>query len=124
MKSYRLWEANRKVFLYPENWIEPDLRDDKSSFFRELETQLLQNDLTPDNVEQALMSYLEKLDDVGRLDIRGMCREKKVADGIDRVHIFARTFNPPHFYFYRRYDVNGTAGRRGRGFRLISRATT
>ncbi len=105
MKNYRLWEANRKVFLYPENWIEPDLRDDKSPFFRELDTQLLQNDLTPDNVEQALMSYLEKLDDVGRLDIRGMCREKKVADGIDRVHIFARTFNPPHFYFYRRYDV-------------------
>src|SRR5262245_18644975 len=25
-KNYRVWEANRKVFLYPENWIEPDLR--------------------------------------------------------------------------------------------------
>ena len=22
MKNYRIWEANRKVFLYPENWIE------------------------------------------------------------------------------------------------------
>src|SRR5262249_36317172 len=53
MKNYRLWEANRKVFLYPENWIEPELRDDKSVFFKELETQLLQNDLTPENVEQA-----------------------------------------------------------------------
>ncbi|MGH9755501.1 MAG: neuraminidase-like domain-containing protein [Blastocatellia bacterium] len=106
MKNYRIWEANRKVFLYPENWIEPDLRDDKSPFFKELETQLLQNDLTPESVELALMSYLEKLDDVGRLDIRGMCREKNVADGVDHAHIFARTFNPPHLYFYRRYDVN------------------
>ena len=34
MKSYRLWEANRKVFLYPENWIEPELRDDKTPFSR------------------------------------------------------------------------------------------
>jgi ATP-dependent 26S proteasome regulatory subunit len=25
-KKYRVWEANRKVFVYPENWIEPDLR--------------------------------------------------------------------------------------------------
>ena len=25
-KNYRVWEANRKVFLYPENWIEPELR--------------------------------------------------------------------------------------------------
>ena len=25
-RNYRVWEANRKVFLYPENWIEPELR--------------------------------------------------------------------------------------------------
>ena len=24
MKQYRTWEANRKVFLYPENWLEPN----------------------------------------------------------------------------------------------------
>jgi SpoVK/Ycf46/Vps4 family AAA+-type ATPase len=25
-KKYRVWEANRKVFVYPENFLEPDLR--------------------------------------------------------------------------------------------------
>ena len=25
-KNYRVWEANRKVFLFPENWIEPEER--------------------------------------------------------------------------------------------------
>ena len=34
MQRYRVWEANRKVFLYPENWLEPELRDNKSSFFQ------------------------------------------------------------------------------------------
>lgn len=24
-KRYRVWDANRKIFVYPENWIEPDL---------------------------------------------------------------------------------------------------
>jgi hypothetical protein len=38
MQNYRVWEANRKVFLYPENWLEPELRDDKSPFFKELES--------------------------------------------------------------------------------------
>lgn len=37
MQKYRVWEANRKVFLYPENWIEPSLRDDKSPFFNAFE---------------------------------------------------------------------------------------
>jgi SpoVK/Ycf46/Vps4 family AAA+-type ATPase len=23
LKRYRVWEANRKVFLYPDNWLEP-----------------------------------------------------------------------------------------------------
>src|SRR5262249_41974439 len=26
MKRYRVWEANRKVFLFPENWLEAELR--------------------------------------------------------------------------------------------------
>src|SRR6266436_6415018 len=25
-KKYRIWDANRKIFLYPENWVEPELR--------------------------------------------------------------------------------------------------
>lgn len=38
MKSYHTWETNRKIFVYPENWIEPSLRDDKSPIFQAFET--------------------------------------------------------------------------------------
>lgn len=31
-KRYRLWEASRKVFLYPDNWIEPELRSPVAAF--------------------------------------------------------------------------------------------
>jgi len=33
-KNYRVWEPNRKVFLYPENWIEPELRPPSSTQFQ------------------------------------------------------------------------------------------
>jgi hypothetical protein len=46
MKNYRVWEAARKVFLYPENWIEPDLRVDKSPLFEQLENTLMKGELT------------------------------------------------------------------------------
>jgi SpoVK/Ycf46/Vps4 family AAA+-type ATPase len=26
LKNYRVWDANRRIFLYPENWTEPELR--------------------------------------------------------------------------------------------------
>ena len=33
LKRYRVWQANRKEFLYPENSIEPEQRDDKTPQF-------------------------------------------------------------------------------------------
>ena len=76
-KQYRVWEANRKIFLYPENWIEPELRDDKSPFFKELESKLMQNDMTNDLAEDALREYLEKLDQVANLEIIGLFPENQ-----------------------------------------------
>ena len=29
---YRIWDANRRVFLYPENWIEPEPRSPVAAF--------------------------------------------------------------------------------------------
>src|SRR5207302_7436167 len=102
----RVWEANRKILLYPENWIVPELRDDKTPFFKELESDLLQGDVTDANVERALLSYLYKLDEVAKLDIVALhtqdvfAPEEKLQS---LVHVFGRTANPPEAYYYRRY---------------------
>jgi peptidoglycan hydrolase-like protein with peptidoglycan-binding domain len=111
MKNYRVWEANRKVFLYPENWIEPELRDDKSAFFTELESELLQSDLNLETAEIALTKYLEKLDQVARLEIMGVLEDRDAAT--KTVHVFARTYSSPHVYFYRQQvDRHWTAWER------------
>ncbi|MEL6181447.1 MAG: neuraminidase-like domain-containing protein, partial [Myxococcota bacterium] len=51
-KHYRVWEANRKIFLYPENFIEPELRDNKTPLFKNLEEKLLSKELS----EEAILS--------------------------------------------------------------------
>jgi hypothetical protein len=33
MNNYREWKANRKVFLYPENWMEPEMRQKTLTMF-------------------------------------------------------------------------------------------
>lgn len=75
MANFRVWEANRKVFLYPENWIEPELRDSKTPFFEELENEILQNDITPEALEATYLHYLQKLDDVAHLQMVGIFDE-------------------------------------------------
>ena len=105
MKNYRVWEAGRRVFMYPENWIEPQLRDDKSAFFKEFETDLAKNELNKENVEEAFAAYLHKLEAIATPEIMGMY----VDDDVDvrtgalrrRVHVIARTRTMPHTYYYR-----------------------
>ncbi len=108
MKNFRVWEANRKVWLYPENWIEPELRNNKTPFFKDLEAELLQGEITDAAAEQAVLHYLEKLDQVGRLEICGSYQD----DEAKRLHVFGRTFNTPRIYFYRCANVvDGTPQR-------------
>ena len=72
MKRYRVWAGNRKIFLFPENWLEPEFRDDKTHLFTEMEGALLQGDVSNDLVEDAFFNYLKKLDELARLDIVAM----------------------------------------------------
>lgn len=112
MKNYRIWEANRKVFFYPENWLEPELRDDKSAFFKELEDELLQAEVTSENVERAFESYLYKLDEVSNLEVCGLYHQMEdlnpdeVGYETNIIHVIARTKSLPRVYYYRTYDMN------------------
>lgn len=127
LKSYRLWEANRKIFLYPENWIEPELRDDKSPEFKALERTILQQEIKKENVESAFIDYLQNVDEISRLDVRAVWFERRGTKGpaLSRTqtnraplpgaqwdegtyHIFARTYNAPHKWYYRRLERGRT----------------
>jgi Tc toxin complex TcA C-terminal TcB-binding domain/ABC toxin N-terminal region/Neuraminidase-like domain/Putative peptidoglycan binding domain/Salmonella virulence plasmid 28.1kDa A protein len=105
-KQYRMWEANRKILLYPENWIEPELRDGKSQFFEQMQDELLQTDVTKDSAETAFVHYLEKLQEVGRLEIVGMYHETEAAtdktSAVNVMHVIGRSSSAPHVHYYRR----------------------
>ncbi len=101
MKNYRVWEANRKVFLYPENWYDVTLADDKSYLLTELISELQQNELTEDTANEALIKYLEKLDNIAFLEV--MATWYQVDTRV--MHVFARTKGgDPSIYYYRRFE--------------------
>jgi hypothetical protein len=106
MSRYRVWEANRKIFLYPENWLEPELRDNKSSFYKELEGELLQSDINDELAESAFLNYLKKLDDVAKLEIVGMYLQENEQgnQNDDILHVVGRTNGSTRQYYYRRYE--------------------
>src|SRR5438445_339494 len=105
MMYFRVWQDRVMVFCRPENWIEPELlpKEIKSPFFKELENDLLQNDVTKEKVERASLNSLEKLDGVSRLEIKAMWYE----DQKKTLHVVGRTYGgDPKIYYYRKFIDN------------------
>src|SRR5438034_453462 len=104
MKRYRVWEANRRIFLYPENWLEPEFRRDKTNFYTDLEGALFKGDITEDLVEDAFFKYLLGLESVAKLEIVTMyCEDRPRDPGSNTLHVIGRSASLPHKYFYRKY---------------------
>ncbi|MCC6140600.1 MAG: hypothetical protein IT389_08295 [Nitrospira sp.] len=112
MRNYRVWEANRKVFLFPENWLFPELRDDKSSSFKQLESALGQGELTQDLANQAFGQFLDDVAQMGQIQILSMFEDvqwnQQQRTGRS-LYIVGRTPNPPYRYFWRACNDFGSA---------------
>ncbi|KAI1111891.1 hypothetical protein F5Y14DRAFT_423958 [Nemania sp. NC0429] len=113
MMRYRLWEANRKAFLYTENWVDPTLRDDKSEQFAAMETSVLRAKLTSESIEEAMSAYINSLADVAHLEVQAYLWERWEDEGTGfdrhqgRIHLFARTATAPSGYYHRQLDILG-----------------
>jgi hypothetical protein len=104
IKRYRVWQANREIFLYPENWMIPELRHDQTDLFQTLAGTLLQGDITADTVEDAMVDYLKGLDAYARLDIVATYLDQNTVNAsLSTLYVLARTHGSPRKYFFRTY---------------------
>ncbi len=101
MKRYRVWQANREVFLWPENWLYPELRDDQSPFFREIMGKLLQGDITDEAAEGAYLDYLTSLEEVAKLEPCGIYYLPQARDSEETAYVVARTAGANRKYYFR-----------------------
>lgn len=103
MRRYRVWEVNRKMFIWPENWLDPEFRDDKSHIFRELEGKLLEGDVNDDLVRNSLFDYLKGLEQIARLEMLTMYFETGASADSSIIHVGGRTQHAPHKFFIVKY---------------------
>ncbi len=123
MRNYRVWEANRKVFLFPENWLYPELRDDKSSSFKLLETELGKGELNGEMADAAFGKFLDDITRVGQIQVVSMYEDVKYessqsstyqrrASQESRSHrdlyIVGKTPSVPAKYFWRKARAFGS----------------
>ncbi|HEY2499455.1 MAG TPA: neuraminidase-like domain-containing protein [Candidatus Angelobacter sp.] len=106
MKRYRVWDAAREIFLQPEDYLIPELRLNQTDLFQQLQSTLLQGNVTKDLAEDAFYDYLKGLDLRARLDIVATYLDQDMNFATQStLHVLGRTYGHPHKYFYRTYST-------------------
>ncbi|MCG1041002.1 hypothetical protein KQH52_16375, partial [Mycetohabitans sp. B7] len=101
---YALWAANQQLQDYPENYIDPTLRLGKTTLFKELETEISQNKLNDDTVQQAVAKYLNKFEEVSNLKVISGYADGP--DPTDCTYYFIGEKNiSPKEYYWRSMDI-------------------
>jgi peptidoglycan hydrolase-like protein with peptidoglycan-binding domain len=101
MSRYRVWQANREVFLWPENWLYPELRDDQSPLFQQMMSSLLQSDITDDAAASAYLDYLSGLEAVAKLEPCGLYYAPAGSDTDETSYVVGRTAGAHRKYYFR-----------------------
>ena len=108
MSNYRVWEVNRKIFLYPENYIEPTLRKKITPVFKEFSDDLLQNDVNQDTVKEPYQKYLQEINLLGNLvhiaSYNTTRLDAYTGEEKETLFLFGRTNTQPYTYYVRKLD--------------------
>ncbi len=116
MSHYRVWEANRKVYFYPENYLDPALRKRKTPEFAELQDELLQGEITDEAVVKAYSNYFDKVEALARLQIVNSyyttVEIPNEGRSENRLYLFGRSHTEPPV-FYVRTALVADAGENG-----------
>jgi hypothetical protein len=105
LSSYRLWEANRKIFIYPESYIDPSLRRPRTPLFTTLLDQLQQDEITDAAVTNAFTQYLNSFDELAKLQnvdsVYCVAPDPDTGENVEQLVMIGRTAGEPYSYFSR-----------------------
>ena len=105
MSRYRIWEANREVFLYPENWLIESQRPNRTETYQSFEQEVRQGQSTTDYLETVVLNYIDRLDSIAHLHVTGTC-----SDGSGNIYVVARTLAEPPIFYLRTYTNGAWTG--------------
>jgi len=105
--NYSDWAAVQMIALYPENYINPCVRQRKTDLFRTLENHLNQARLSIDSVLAALQAYLQAFEQICDLDVVSGYMDGTTPECAG-YYFFGRQRVPPFQYFWRKAKIEIT----------------
>lgn len=108
LSEYALWVANIEIQIYPQNYLDPHLRSNKSRLFSALETQLNQSEINDLSVQEAILGYLNEFEQIANLKVISGYLSSESAEKADCYLIGKTRLDPAQYYWrtFRLADLN------------------
>jgi len=105
LSQYDIWAGEVELDTYPENYIDPTLRQSQTAYFKDLITDLNQNTINNDTAQQAVMNYLNKFEQAANLTI-----VSGYLDSTDQTtgtyYFLGKSTTSPVQYYWRSFDMS------------------
>lgn len=109
---YSTWAGLEKLTFYPENYVEPTLRYNQTRLQQALLSDISQNQLNDDTVDDAYCRYLNQFEEVANLDVlSGYLHGNDFHLG--DTYFAAKSKEKPHRYYWRSLDNTASDGMDG-----------
>lgn len=102
--NYPDWAAVTQIGIYPENFINPFVRQRKTGLFKALENDLNQTRLSSDSVQRALQNYLQGFEQTCNLEVLSSYMDGASPTRAD-YYFIGRQRVPPFQYFWRKAAI-------------------
>lgn len=99
MSQYSVWAGYQMLADYPENYLDPTLRLDKTTLFETFESEIAQARLSRDSVQSALGNYLQAFELISNLQITGCYVDSTKFLDADYYFIGRQSIEPFGFYW-------------------------
>lgn len=105
LSQYDIWAGEVELDTYPENYIDPTLRQSQTAYFKDLITDLNQNTINSDTAQQAVMNYLNKFEQVANLTIvSGYLDSTDQTSGT--YYFLGKSTTSPVQYYWRSFNMD------------------
>lgn len=106
LSAYRIWEANRKIYVYPENYIEPGLQKTATPLFKQFRDSLGETEITSDSVTDSYTEFMNSFAEEASIQmvegVRADVPDPTTGVVSDTLFIIGRSASEPYDFYTRR----------------------
>ena len=105
LHNYSIWHANQQLRYFPATFLNPELRNNKTDNFQQLENDINQSRIQPSAILSAVQSYLGRFEDIANLTTLNGYIDGGIDNMANSAYYFVGKSRAENTYYWRSLDM-------------------